>query len=246
MTTGPGGADEDTAGGQDRAAEDPVERRTDPDERPPAERESPVGAPVVRGDATVTGQRASEAVEFDPDDPDSLSRAAEVVRSFAGEAAADSVFVLRGAAAAAALVRGEGSYRAAARRAGDGVTVPFIRKWARVHDLPQSIRRQVAAGALAPSAAKHVARVGGDARFLLAWAALDADLTVSQVRGIASKISDGVPAERAIREGGVDLGRRTVEFPPAVYLELRRRASLAGVDPEEVVVEALESRLLDR
>ncbi|MDF1503171.1 hypothetical protein PYV61_09465, partial [Roseisolibacter sp. H3M3-2] len=46
------------------------------------------------------------------------------------------------AAACAALVRGVGSYKEAAERAGGGVSVAFIRKWARVHDLPQAIRRQ--------------------------------------------------------------------------------------------------------
>ena len=43
---------------------------------PPTDRESPVGEPVIRGDPRVTGQRPEEAIEFDPDDPESLERAA--------------------------------------------------------------------------------------------------------------------------------------------------------------------------
>lgn len=78
-----------------------------------------------------------------------------------------AVTLLRGAAARAALVRGEGSYKAAAERSGDPVTVNFLRKWARVHDLPLSIRRHIAKGELTVTAAKHIARVRGNTRFLL-------------------------------------------------------------------------------
>ncbi|WP_152039785.1 DUF7119 family protein [Salinigranum salinum] len=207
----------------------------------PADREEPVGEPVVRADPSVTGERAREAVGFDPDDPESVQLAAETVRAFSENTvgAEDNVYMLRGAAACAALVRGVGSYKRAAERAGGDVSVSFIRKWARVHDLPQAIRRHVARGDIAPTAAKHIARVSGDARFALAWAALDSDLTVREVRRIASAINDGTPAVDALAEHGVRLGELTVRLPPELYLELRRRASLENVAPEDVLAEAL-------
>ena len=217
------------------------------DEESPADRRSPVGEPVVRADPKITGERAVEAVEFDPNDPDSVATAAETVGRFAtGDVAGDDhVLMLRGAAACAALVRGTGSYKAAAERAGEGVSVSFIRKWARVHDLPQAIRRHVARGHIAPSAAKHVARVGGEDRYLLAWAILDADLTVRDVRSIASTVNDGVEVERALRDAGVDVGRLSVSLPTDAYVELRRRASMRNVDPGTVVGEALESYFVE-
>ncbi|ELZ79774.1 DUF7119 family protein [Haloferax larsenii] len=216
------------------------------DERPGthrvrADRAEPVGAPVVRGDPAVTGERASEAVGFDPDDPESVAEAARTVRSFAESSAGDDhVLMLRGAAACAALVRGVGSYKRAAERAGGDVSVSFIRKWARVHDLPQSVRRHVARGRIAPTAAKHIARVSGDARLHLAWATLDAGLTVREVRRLASEINNGQSATEVLEAHGVDLGTLDVSLPPAVYLELRRRASLDDVDPGTVVADALD------
>jgi hypothetical protein len=208
---------------------------------PPADREERVGEPVVRADPAVTGERASEAVDFDPDDPESVGHAAGVVRAFAEETVGteDSILMLRGAAACAALVRGTGSYKAAAGRAGGDVSVSFIRKWARVHDLPRAIRRHVARGDIAPTAAKHVARVSGDARFLLAWGIVDADLTVREVRRAASAINDGTPVEEALAAHDASLGRLELGLPPDVYLELRRRASLGDVPPGELVAEAL-------
>ena len=213
-----------------------------PAEGPTTDRESPVGQPVVRGDPVFAGERAQEAVQFDPDDPESLARAVEVVREFADDTIgdADSVYMLRGAAACAALVRGEGSYKAAAARAGEDVTVSFIRKWARVHDLPRSVRQSVAVGKIAPTAAKHIARVSGRERFLLAWAVLDSDLTVRDVRAIASDINGGAAPEDALAAHGVTPGEVTLRLPPETYLELRRRASLRGIDPAAVVAEALE------
>jgi hypothetical protein len=206
------------------------------------ERESPVGRPVVRGDPQLTGERAAEAVQFDPDDPESLAAAAEVVRAFADDVAADAdnVYMLRGAAACAALVRGEGSYKAAAERAGGPATVSFIRKWARVHDLPQSVRRHVATGEVAPTAAKHIARVQGRARLLLAWATLDGDLTVREVRAIASAVNEGTPIERALAREGVTPGELTLALPTDTYAALRRRAALEGVDPAVIVADALD------
>lgn len=214
----------------------------DPDGEPPTDRESPVGEPVIRRDPRVAGETA---VRFDPDDPDSLQEAAETVRRFASNTVGseDNVYMLRGAAACAALVRGTGSYKAAAERANGEATVSFIRKWARVHDLPRSIRRHVALGEIAPTAAKHIARVSGESRFLLAWATLDHDLTVREVRSIASRVNEGMSVEEALAAEGIDLGQLSLSLPPNIYRELRRRAALEEVDPEDIVTEALEEYL---
>ncbi|MCU4751918.1 hypothetical protein OB919_07965 [Halobacteria archaeon AArc-curdl1] len=232
------------------ADRDDDDSRSSPPPRVPTDRESPVGAPVIRGDESVTGSHARQAVQFDPTDPESLALAAETVAEFAtGAADEDHLYMLRGAAACAALVRGEGSYKAAAERAtatledGSSVSVSFIRKWARVHDLPRAVRRQVAMGAIAPSAAKHIARVGGEARLLLAWATLDGNLTVRDVRTVASEINDGVPIDRALADHGVTLGHLELTLPAAAYRDLRRHASLEGVDPGSVVAAALEEYL---
>jgi len=208
-----------------------------PETPPPTDRESPVGTPVIRGDPDLTGEHAERAVEFDPDDPERLELAAETIAAFAENTAGadDNVLMLRGAAACAALVRGEGSYKAAAERAGEGVTVPFIRKWSRVHDLPRSIRRHVAKGDIAPTAAKHIARVAGPARLHLAWAVLDHDMTVRRVRSVASAISDGADIRRALENEGITLGEITLELPPEVYCELRRQASLDDREPDALV-----------
>lgn len=215
---------------------------------PPTDRESPVGTPVIRGDPSLTGDHAERAVAFDPDDPESLELAAETVAAFAANTAGadDNVLMLRGAAACAALVRGEGSYKAAAERAGESVTVPFIRKWSRVHDLPQSIRRHVARGEIAPTAAKHIARVDGTARLHLAWATLDHELTVREVRSVASAINDGADAERALAAQGITLGKITLELPPEVYCELRRLASLEDRGPGAVVGDTLAESMADQ
>lgn len=214
----------------------------------PTDRDSPVGEPVIRGDPSLTGERAREAVQFDPDDPESLELAAETVYAFSQNTAGadDNVFMLRGAAACAALVRGTGSYKAAAERAGEDVTVSFIRKWSRVHDLPQSIRRHVARGEIAPSAAKHIARVSGTARLHLAWAVLDHDMTVRQVRSVASDINDGDSVEHALARRGITLGELTLRLPSDVYCELRRQASLSDRSPGDIAGEALEAYLDDQ
>jgi hypothetical protein len=212
------------------------------------DRQSPVGEPVIRGDPSVTGQDPDEAVQFDPDDPERLALAAETVAAFASNTAGaeDNVFMLRGAAACAALVRGEGSYKAAAKRAGDGVTVSFIRKWSRVHDLPQSIRRQVARGQVAPTAAKHIARVSGAARLHLAWAVLDHDLTVREVRSIASEINDGTDIVEALASRDITLGEMTVTLDRDIYGELRRRASIEDIPPGKIIDDALLRQFRDR
>jgi hypothetical protein len=208
---------------------------------PPTGRKSPVGEPVIRGDPSLTGEHAERAVAFDPDDSESLALAAETVAAFAGNTAGadDNVVMLRGAAACAALVRGEGSYKAAAKRAGDEVTVSFIRKWSRVHDLPQSIRRHVAKGDIAPTAAKHIARISGKARLHLAWAVLDHDLTVRQVRSVASAVNDGTAIEAALRQEGATPGQIMLGLPPDIYCELRRVASLEDREPSALVAEVL-------
>ena len=209
-----------------------------PGRRPPTDRESPVGAPVIRGDETIIGERAREAVTFDPNDPASLERAAEIVNAFATTTGDDHIFMLEGAAACAALVRGVGSYTKAAERAGGDATVSFIRKWARVHDLPRAIRLQVAKGVIAPSAAKHIARVDGDARYLLAWATIDHALTVRDIRAIASEINETDDVAQALENHGITAGALTLELSLPVYRELRRIASLEGVDPEDIVSDA--------
>ncbi|MEF8906422.1 MAG: hypothetical protein V5A13_01050 [Haloarculaceae archaeon] len=218
-----------------------------PDEAIPTDRESPVGAPVIRGDPSLTGEHAERAVEFDPEDPDSLALAAKTVRAFANNEAGadDNVVMLRGAAACAALVRGEGSYKAAAARAGEGITVSFIRKWSRVHDLPQAIRRHVARGEIAPTAAKHIARLSGADRLHLAWAVLDHDLTVRQVRSVASTVGNGAGIEAALADEGVTLGEFDLRLSPEAYCKLRRQASLDDSRPGELIDEALEGWLED-
>jgi hypothetical protein len=215
------------------------------DGRSHAERESPVGKPVIRGDPSLTGQHAEEAVEFDPDDPESLELAAQTVRAFSENTAGadDNVYMLRGAAACAALVRGEGSYKAAAERAGGDATISFIRKWSRVHDLPRSIRCHVAMGHIAPTAAKHIARVGGEARLQLAWSILDHDMTVRQVRSVASDVNNGQSVERALEREGITLGKLSLELDPEVYRELRRRVAIDGQSPGDVVSELLDKTL---
>jgi len=209
----------------------------------PTDRRSPIGEPVIRGDESITGQSPEEAKRFDPTDPGSVAEAVETVRAFATEtrADADNIFMLRGAAACAALVRAEGSYKAAAERAGEAVTVSFIRKWSRVHDLPRAIRIHVARGEIAPTAAKHIARVPGEARYQLAWATLDADLTVREVREIASDINDGTSIRGALKRRGVTPGELRVALSPGTYRELRQRAALEGRSVDEITNSALRS-----
>lgn len=215
-------------------------------DRFPVDREQPVGEPVVRSDPAVTGERAERAVGFDPDDPESVAEAAETVRAFSENTvgSADNVYMLRGAAACAALVRGVGSYKAAVERAGGDVSISFVRKWARVHDLPQAIRRHVARGDIAPTAAKHIARVSGVDRYDLAWAVVDADLTVRQVRRIAGEIDKDTSAAAALSAHGIEPGWIGLSLPLEIYRELRRRASIENRDPGEIVAEALESHLV--
>jgi hypothetical protein len=212
--------------------------------RPPTDRESPVGEPVVRGDERVAGEHAPEAVRFDPEDPERVAAAAETVGAFARDELGDEhVYMLRGAAACAALVRAEESYKAAAERADGDVGVPFIRKWARVHDLPRAVRAHVASGQIPPTAAKHIARVSGDTRYLLAWAVVDHDLTVREVRSAASAVADGKNLDDALADVGVAPGELTVSLPHDVYRDLRRHAAGTDRDPDDVVAAALREHL---
>ena len=215
--------------------------------RLPVDRKQPVGEPVVRADPSVTCERAGRAVGFDPDDPESVAEAAETVRAFSENTVGgtDNVYMLRGAAACAALVRGVGSYKEAVKRAGGDVSVSFVRKWARVHDLPQAIRRHVARGDIAPTAAKHIARVSGVDRYDLACAVVDADLTVRQVRRIAGEVDGDTSAAAALQANGIDPGRIELSLSLEVYRELRRRASVENRDPDEMVSEALEAYLVE-
>ncbi|PSQ48713.1 hypothetical protein BRD19_05765 [Halobacteriales archaeon SW_7_65_23] len=216
----------------------------DPDDSIPTERQTPVGEPVIRGDPSLTGQRAREAVQFDPDDEASLDRAAAAAARFAAQTAGhgDNVAMLRGAAACAALVRGEGSYTAAAERAGEDVTVSFVRKWSRVHDLPKPIRAHVAKGDIAPSAAKHIARVSGRDRFRVAWAVIDHDMTVRDVRTVVSQVDDGLNVVDALEQQGITLGELSVELPEEQYTDLRRRVALAEQKPGDVIASELADR----
>ena len=217
---------------------------TDDAHLPPTDRESPVGEPVVRGDERVTGDHAGEAVAFDPEDTGSTADAAETVGAFSRDELGDShIYMLRGAAACAALVRSENSYKAAAERADGDVGIPFIRKWARVHDLPRAVREHVAAGHIAPTAAKHIARVGGDDRYLLAWAIVDNDFTVRDVREAASAVNDGRDLDDVLEELGVAPGELTVTLPAPVYRNLRRHATAADSDADDVVADALRDYL---
>lgn len=214
---------------------------------PDADRKEPIGAPVVRGDPELTGAHAKTAEEFNPDDPESLREAETIIQEFSdgiGTSELDHLAMLRGAAACAALVRGEGSYKAAAERAG--VSVRFLRKWARVHDLPISIRRNIARGDVSPSAAEQIARLSGDARFLLAWAVMDAELSVDEVRQIASEILDGESVENSLANRGVVLGNIHVRLPSVTYRELRRTASLTNQSLDEVVTNAIDEWLANQ
>jgi hypothetical protein len=214
----------------DQRAEEPLTGR----------RREPIGAPVIRADPAVAGADAEQAANYDPTDPTHLSAAVEEVRRFAaGDEAIDSLRMLRGAAACAACVRGYGSYKDAIAAIGEEVGVSFVRKWARVHDLPIEIRRQVALGAIAPSAAKHIARVTGVDRYDLAWATIDHGLTVREVRAIAGAAADSsVRAELEAR--AVPLGHLELELPVDTYRRLRTVAANRGQTVEEWIGAAID------
>lgn len=213
-----------------------------PNDSPAGDREEPIGEPVVRGDPAITGTFAEDAIRFDPNDPESLELAVTIVREFATDPQGppDHLSMLRGAAACAALVRGTGSYKAAAARVGDPVTVSFLRKWARVHDLPIEIRRYIAQGDIPPSAAKELARLRGSDRFVIAWTILDHDVTVDEVRRIVTRINNGESIETALNEMNITPGSITVRLPLAVYREFRRLVGIQNQTPDHVVTTLLE------
>lgn len=213
-------------------------------ENPVGHRREPIGTPVVRGDPEISGD-GWDAVTFDPDDSASLAVAADVIREFVltDDTELTHLDRLRGGAACAAVVRGMGSYKRAAEWIGDPVTVAFLRKWSRVHDLPISIRRHIAKGKIAPTAAVHIARVSGDARFILAWSALDHELTVDEIRRIASDVANGEDVADALANRDIHVGRLAIELPIDTYREVHRRASLDDRTVDEVLLESLERYL---
>ena len=89
------------------------------------------------------------------------------------------------------------------------------------------------------------ARLAGEARLLLAWAALDHDLTVRQIRAVASGVNNGTTVEEALAGEGYRLGELTIDIDTDAYCKLRRRAALDATDPSSVVTESLESTLGD-
>lgn len=213
-----------------------------PNDSPAGDREEPIGEPVVRGDPAITGPHAQDAIRFDPNDPESLDLAVTIVREFASDphGPPDHLSMLRGAAACAALVRGTGSYKAAAARIGDAVTVSFLRKWARVHDLPIEIRRYIAQGDIPPSAAKELARLRGSERFVIAWTILDNDITVDDVRRIVTRINNGETVETALDAMNITPGSFTVTLPLPVYQEFRRLVGIQNETPDHIIATVLE------
>ena len=71
---------------------------------------------------------------------------------------------------------------------------------------------------------------------------LDHDLTVRQVRSLASRINDGASAEEALREEGIELGRVELSLPAPAYREFRREASMGNATPSELLAELLAER----
>ncbi len=213
-----------------------------PNDSPAGDREEPIGEPVVRGDPAITGTHAEDAIRFDPTDPESLELAVTIVREFASDphGPPDHLSMLRGAAACAALVRGTGSYKAASARIGDEVTVSFLRKWARVHDLPIEIRRYIAQGDIPPSAAKELARLPGSERYVIAWTILDHDITVDEVRRIVTRINNGKSVESALEVMDITPGSFTVQLPLPVYREFRRHIGIQNETTDHVVTSLLE------
>ena len=223
-----------------------IQERTMEDADRDSSRREPTGEPVVRGDPAVAGSQATQAIEFDPEDPDSLETATTIVREFAGQIEEFSQFeILRGAAACATLVRGEASYKTAAERAGDGVSVNFLRTWTRVHALPIEIRRCIGLGDIVPSAAQHVARLEGRDRYLLAWAIMDHDLSVREVRDVVRAVRDGEPLKAALEPFDAVPGRTEVELPIDLYHELRLAAAREVRDVDELLGEAVAEWLAD-
>lgn len=69
---------------------------------------------------------------------------------------------------------------------------------------------------------------------------IDADLTVREVRRIASEVDDETTAAKALAERGITVGSIEVSLPIPLYRELRRRASVENRPPGQIVSNALE------
>jgi len=78
---------------------------------------------------------------------------------------------------------------------------------------------------------------------MLAWALLDHDMTVRQVRSVASDVNDGQSVEQALRAEGITLGEISLTLDTDVYRELRRRAAIDGQEPGELASELLADRI---
>ncbi|MFB6254968.1 MAG: hypothetical protein ABEI06_10195 [Halobacteriaceae archaeon] len=209
------------------------------EELPPTDRDSPIGRPVIRGDEEIVGEHAEEAEVFDPNNTDDVEKAISVLHSFVSSKTTNPLLPLRAAAAAATLVRAETSYTDAATRVKDEIGVSFIRKWARVHDLPYAIRKQVAMGVLSPTAAKHIARLTGNDRELLAWTTIDNDLSVREVRSIVSDVMDGESLESAIKDHGIKLGSLTIAIDREAYCAVHREAALEDSEVDDIIEVAI-------
>jgi hypothetical protein len=85
--------------------------------------------------------------------------------------------------------------------------------------------------------------VEGDARFLLSWAIIDHDLSVREVRSIASAVTDGESIEEALERFDALPGETEVSLPTDVYHELRLTAAREKRDLDDVVAEAVETWL---
>jgi len=71
---------------------------------------------------------------------------------------------------------------------------------------------------------------------------LDHDLTVREVRSLASRVNDGESATAALRSVGVDLGDLDLSLSVEQYRELRREASMRNTTPGDVLAEMLAER----
>jgi len=226
----------------DNRPDDRSHRRDESDRSIPTDRESPVGSPVIRGDESVAGTRAREAVQFDPDDPESLADAAETVRRFAGgETNDDHLYMLRGAAACAALVRGEGSYKKPPNAPAATLPSPLSASGlastisrARSANRSHSVRSPRQPPNTSPaSAANH----GSSSSRGLPSTETSPSATSAASPARSTMVPPSIrPSTNTI----LPLGRLELTLSPVTYRALRRRASIDDVNPGELVTEALE------
>ncbi len=211
----------------------------------PTDRESPVGAPVIRGDESVTGTRARQAVQFDPDDPDSLEEAAKTVAEFASGASDDDhLYMLRRGSLCRTRSRRrivQGRCRACRRRR-DGL----------VHPQMGARTRSSAVGPQAGRARENRAHSGETHRPRRRRGTTVARVGFDRRRSHRS----GGPKHREFAQrrhtdprGAGRVRRQTGELEltlsPPTYRDLRRRASIEDVEPGEIVTEALETYFED-